>query len=85
MGTVPDVLALLAAHGLAVIGHFTLPAAAWWDEFYAPMRARVAALRADGPLTAEARAVLDMCDAEIDMYIEHHDRFAYEFFVARPE
>ncbi len=85
MGTVPDVLALLAARGFEVAGHFPLPGEAWWDEFYAPMRARVAALRGDGALTAEARAVLDMCDAEIDMYVEHHDCFGYEFVVARPE
>jgi len=83
MGAVPDVLALLAARGFEVLGHFTLPHEAWWDAFYVPMRARVAELRAGGSLTSDARAVLDMCDAEIDMYLEHRDGFGYEFFVAR--
>lgn len=82
MGTVPDVLALLAARGFRVVGHFTLPDEAWWDDFYAPMRVRVAELRAEDP-PPDARAVLDMCDAEIDMFIKHRDCFAYEFFVAR--
>ncbi len=85
MGTVSDALTLLTVQGFDVIGHFTLPEDAWWDDFYAPMRARVGALRAQAPLAPGAAAVLDECDAEIDLFLDHRDCFAYEFFVARPD
>lgn len=83
MGSVPDVLALLAARGFEVLGHFALPEAAWWDDFYTPMRSRIAELRADGATAPDALPVLDACEAEIDMYSEHSDCYGYEFFVAR--
>jgi SAM-dependent methyltransferase len=84
MGSASDVLALLADHSFEAVGHFTLPDAAWWDDFYTPMRSRVAELRAEHSLDAGALAVLDSCDAEIDMFSRHSDSYAYEFFVARP-
>jgi SAM-dependent methyltransferase len=83
MGSVPDVLALLAARGFEVLGHFALPEAAWWDDFYTPMRSRVAELRADGSTAPDALPVLDACEAEIDMFSEHSDCYGYAFFVAR--
>lgn len=33
--------------GATIVGHFTLPAEAWWDDFYTPMEQRIAELRAD--------------------------------------
>jgi SAM-dependent methyltransferase len=84
MGSASDVLALLTARAFEVVDHFTLPDAAWWDDFYTPMRARVAELRARDSLDAAALAVLDDRDAEIDMLSRHSDCYAYEFFVARP-
>jgi len=45
MGRVADVLAVLERAGLSLIGHFTLPEEAWWDDFYSPMQAQIDALR----------------------------------------
>jgi SAM-dependent methyltransferase len=84
MGTVQDVLDRLVAHGYEVLDHFPLPESAWRDEFYAPMRTRIAELRAATPASdTDALAVLDACDAEIDLFDEHGDTYGYEFFVAR--
>lgn len=84
MGTVADVLAALTAQEFEVVGHFTLPDAVWWEEFYTPMAARIAELREGDAWPAEAVPVLEMCQAEIDMFREHSDCYAYEFFVSRP-
>ena len=84
MGTVADVLAALTAQDFEVIGHFALPDAVWWEEFYAPMATRIAELREEDEWPAEALPVLETCQAEIDMFREHSDCYAYEFFVARP-
>lgn len=84
MGTVQDVLDRLEQHGFEVLGHFPLPAAAWRDDFYTPMRARIAELRSGTPPSdLEAHEVLDACDAEIDLFDEHGETYGYEFFVAR--
>ena len=37
MGTVSDVLAAISKTGFSLVGHFTLPDEAWWDDFYTPM------------------------------------------------
>lgn len=83
MGSVSDALDAITRAGFEVVGHFPLAQEAWWDDFYTPMRSRVAELRADASLTAEALAVLDECDAEIDVRAEHGDTYGYEWFVAR--
>lgn len=45
MGWADDVVATIQASGLALIDHFTLPDAAWWQDFYTPMEQRIDALR----------------------------------------
>ncbi|MCP5150626.1 MAG: methyltransferase domain-containing protein [Ectothiorhodospiraceae bacterium] len=83
MGRVEDDLAAIRGAGFALVGHFTLPEAAWWDDFYTPMEARIAELRAEHAGDAEALAILDQLAAEPEMHRRHGDFYAYEFFVAR--
>ena len=45
MGRVTDILAAIRKTGLSLVDHFTLPAEAWWDDFYTPMERRIAELR----------------------------------------
>jgi SAM-dependent methyltransferase len=61
--------------GFALLGHFTLPASAWWD-YYRPIEARLTALR-------ERHA--DDAQIEIDMYRRYSESYSYEFFVCRKE
>ena len=83
MGRVPDVLAAIERCGFSLIGHFTLPDEAWWDDFYTPMHHRIEELRAKYVADAEALAVLDQLAREPEMHRRHSDCYAYEFFVAR--
>lgn len=84
MGGVPDVLAAIASAGLSLVGHFTLPDEAWWDDFYAPMERRIGDLRARYARDPEALAVLDTLAQEPEMHRRCSHSYAYEFFVARP-
>ena len=59
-------------------GHFTLPNAAWWEDFYAPMRARVRELREKYAHDAEARGILDVIGREPELHAAHSDCYAYE-------
>ncbi len=76
-------LALAREAGFEVVGHFPLPAAAWWDDFYAPMETRVRELRAVHAADPEALAVLDATDEEIDMHRRFGEHYGYVFFVLR--
>lgn len=83
MGRVADVIAAIRQAGLALVGHFTLPDEAWWDDFYTPMEQRLAELRVEQGGDAEALAILDQIAQEPEMHRRHGDCYAYELFVAR--
>jgi SAM-dependent methyltransferase len=82
MGRVPDVVAAIDRIGFSLVGHFTLPDEAWWDDFYTPMERRIEELRGKYAGDAEALAVLEQLAQEPDMHRRHSDYYAYEFFVA---
>ncbi len=84
MGRVPDVLAKIERCGFSLIGHFTLPDEAWWDDFYTPMQRCIEELRGGKYVgDGEALAVLDQIAQEPEMHRRHSDFYAYEFFVGR--
>ena len=83
MGRVSDVLAAIKGCGFSLIGHFTLPDEAWWDDFYTPMQRRIAVLCGKYADDGEALTVLDQLAQEPEMHKKHSDYYAYEFFVAR--
>ncbi|MBD3298328.1 MAG: methyltransferase domain-containing protein [candidate division Zixibacteria bacterium] len=83
MGTVADVLATIERHQFSLIGHFTLPDEAWWDDFYTPMLQRIEELRSRYAADKEAITALDQIAREPEMHRRHSDYYAYEFFVAR--
>ena len=83
MGKTADVLATIDRSGFSIIGHFTLPDEAWWDDFYTPMEIRIEALRGKYKDDGEALAVLDQLAQEPAMHRRHANYYAYEFFVAR--
>jgi SAM-dependent methyltransferase len=69
--------------GLSLVGHFTLPASAWWTDLYTPMEARLGTLRLRHAGDAAALAALDGMQAEIDLHRRHGDSYGYEMIVAR--
>jgi len=83
MGRVEDVLGKIEKAGFALIGHFTLPDEAWWDDFYGPMERRIGELRGKYAGDAEALAILDKIAEEPEMHRRHSDCYGYAFFVAR--
>lgn len=83
MGRVPDVLAAIERCGFSLIGHFTLPDEAWWDDFYTPMEIRIDELRRKYTYDDDALAILDQLAQEPEMHQMYSDYYAYEFFVTR--
>lgn len=83
MGRTEDVVAQIARCGFSLLGHFTLPDEAWWEDFYTPMEARIAVLRQVYREDAEALAILDVLAQEPEMHRENTRFYAYEFFSTR--
>lgn len=85
MRPVADTLGLLAGAGLTPIGHFTLEEAAWWDDYYTPLEAKLPALRAKYEGDAEALGVIAAIQGEIALRRDHGGDYGYEFFIGRKE
>lgn len=83
MGWMDDDVAVIQDCGFELVGHFTLPDKAWWDDFYTPMEARIAELRGKYARDVEAAAILDRLAEEPEVHRRYSDFYAYEFFVAR--
>ena len=83
MGWLDDDVAAIRECGFELVGHFTLPDEAWWDDFYTPMETRITELSGKYAHDVEALAVLDQLAEEPEMHRHHSDFYAYEFFVAR--
>lgn len=81
MATVAQNLARLAAAGYRSLGHFTLPENDWWQNYYHPMAARIQSLREDYPDNPEAQRVLDLEQAEIELYRKYSAWYGYEFYL----
>jgi SAM-dependent methyltransferase len=83
MGRLDDDLAAIQDCGFELVGHFTLPDEAWWDDFYTPMEARIAELRGKYVNDVEASDILDRLAEEPEIHRRYSGSYAYEFFVAR--
>ncbi len=83
MGMAKDVEALIANAGFELLGRFTLPDEAWWDDFYTPMEHRIDDLRSSYVDDAEAMAILDQLGREPELHRRYSHCYAYEFFVVR--
>jgi SAM-dependent methyltransferase len=83
MTDVPATLAVIENAGYEVVGHFTLPDAAWWEHYYTPLEAKLPALREKYAGNEEALAIIASSAAEIDVRRRFGQTYGYEFFVAR--
>jgi len=83
MGWLDDNLAAIQDCGFELVGHFTLPDEAWWDDFYTPMEARIAELRGKYANDDEASAIMDRLAEKPEMHRHYSGFYAHEFFVVR--
>jgi ubiquinone/menaquinone biosynthesis C-methylase UbiE len=83
MKTVEDNAQLFSDCGFELLGHFTEPDRAWWDDYYTPMRRLLPALRTKYADVPDALALFDESDAEMALHEKHSKSYGYEFFVCR--
>jgi hypothetical protein len=73
--------AMIERAGYELRGDFVLPASAWWDEYYAPLQARIETLALACRGDSVVERVLDEHRREIAMYQRHGACYGYAFFV----
>ena len=81
-----DTAALLEAIdgcGFETMGHFPLPASAWWEDYYRPLQANVTAFRQRHKGETDAQELADSAQTEIDIWHAYAEFYGYEFFVVR--
>jgi cyclopropane fatty-acyl-phospholipid synthase-like methyltransferase len=82
MTDVASHLATIEACGYERVGHFTLPAASWWEPFYGPLAERLAGYEPPND-DDETRAVMNMVRGEIETYRRFSRWYGYVFFLLR--
>jgi len=83
MASVEDNLRIIGETGYEEIGHFTLPTAAWWNDYYDPLEKNLVRLRQKYANDAEALKWIAASQSEIDMYRKYSNYYGYVFFVMR--
>ncbi|NNE74748.1 MAG: class I SAM-dependent methyltransferase [Acidimicrobiales bacterium] len=78
------VRASIEAASYQTIASFPLPASAWWDEYYEPMQARIAGLKARHPDDPIAAEVVAAAETEIDFFERFSECYSYAFFIVQP-
>jgi SAM-dependent methyltransferase len=81
IGSEAENIAHAGAEGFTVLGVSRLPAAAWWNNYYGPLQARIDALR--GQADAAMQAVIRETEAEIALFRDYSDVYGYAFYVLR--
>lgn len=82
MGDIQATLDKVTNAGYELLGDFVLPVAAWWDDYYKPMEARIAALRVELEGEQTALAALEEHQREIDYYRRWSEHYGYLFVIA---
>ncbi len=75
--------ATIRACGYDLVGHFTLPDAAWWEHYYTPLEVKLPSLRERYKGDEAALSVIAQTEREIETRRRFPDWYGYEFFVAR--
>ncbi len=88
MRSVAECRELVRRCGYVLVTDFTLPAAAWWDDYYNPLQERISAVGEDLVAAAadpeQAEKIQQVCrysQEEIDNYRAYQDCYGYTFFV----
>ena len=81
MGTVASNVAAAERAGYEVIATQVLPPEDWWDEYFTPMRARIAEMRRT--YGEDAESVLASEEAEIALFENNPGQYSYVFYIMR--
>jgi len=79
-----DLAAVVVAgdpYGYRTVGHFVLPASAWWDDYYEPLGSNVREFKARHGDDSLALAIAGQTEREIEVFTHYSGSYGYVFFV----
>lgn len=79
--TVAQNLQWIEAAGYRCLGHFPLPHAAWWDDFYHLVEPQLTRLLQKYRNDPERLAIVHNQQREIDLYRAYADQYGYAFYI----
>jgi SAM-dependent methyltransferase len=79
----PALLTAINECGYDIVGHFPLPSASWWDDYYRPLQRNIVEFRERHRGEADAKELADEAQREIDMWQAYSEFYGYEFIVMR--
>lgn len=83
MTSIEGSIARVRTAGYEMLGHFSLPKSAWWDDYYNPLSRRIDDLSERMSDDPTGREILALHRREIALFRDHSDCYGYEFFVVR--
>lgn len=84
MTTEAGTLDRITKAGFQPVGSFRLPHKDWLVEYYAPLRRRMALLKAEAARWPALEESIRNAEREISLFERHGESYGYTFFVARP-
>jgi SAM-dependent methyltransferase len=81
MQSVTQNLEIIRQTGLRLVSHFTLGEAAWWDDYYTPLAARLPRLKEAHPDDFNAQALIAATEVEIETYRKYSAWYGSEFYI----
>ncbi|MDX9768195.1 MAG: class I SAM-dependent methyltransferase [Ectothiorhodospiraceae bacterium] len=84
MASVDENRAAAERTGYRMLDHFPLPAAAWHDNYYGPLKTLMNDMASASP-DPDTRALIDEMQLEIDLFERYSDSYGYVFYVLRAE
>lgn len=82
MTNIDDNLTKVRSAGFEPVGHFVLPSEDWQD-YYTSLQQRLVAFRSKHPANAEAHAIADSVQEEIDVWMACRGSYGYIFYLGR--
>lgn len=83
MGTIENTKKIIEETGYKLLGHFTIPDSAWWDDYYTPQETRLKTLREKYRNEPDNLAHIEETQGEIDMHRQYGQYYGYVFFVVQ--
>ena len=83
MSDIASIQAVFRDCGYELVGQFTLPETAWWDDYYTPLRNKLPELRTKYEGDEMGEAIVNTTAREIEIRQQFGESYGYEFFIAR--
>jgi SAM-dependent methyltransferase len=85
MKSVEENLEVARKAGYSVVGWFVVPESSWWGNYYTPIEAKLAALKAKYQGDKDALDILACEELEIEMYRKYATYYGNVFYVLQAE